>query len=352
MKVENRFKELLSTLKNNDKHFKYDYSHSSKVILLTSKHRSVKFRVEQIGVLNKEYKIFTDYGQESETELRYVNKCPNQKAVALVIINLLEHLDANYLFVVLKEYNSKGTVLHGKYGYYNYKFVCPLSDNPDTECELTLSYGGMNESFKHAYIPFVHQIEKLENDLRDKILAKQRESRSQRKTTNGHTDIDPKKAILSSYITELTELSNHINCSIMGTIIKLKTNNYKELLSTYGYTQYKTIGNIHAYQFYDTLGLTKYKIEIQPEYDSSYFMEINLNNNNVVREFEIQSYQELKDVLDKYEPSWWLPTHLLLNKQGERKEITDFENFINEHSLNEIMTYIILYKKKKGRINH
>jgi len=349
MKVENRFKELLNTLENTGQYFEHDYSHSSKVILLTSEFRSVKFRVEQIGVLNKEYKIFTDYGQESETELRYVNKCPNQKAVAFVISNLIEHLDANYLFVVLKEYDSKGTVLHGKYKDFKYKFTCFLSDNPNNECELTLSYGNISESCKHEYVPFVSQIEKLENDLRDKIIAKRKESSSQRKITNGHTNIDPKKAILSKYVSDIIDLANDTEHSIVEMIREIKTNNYKELLSAYGYVRPETQGNKQAYIFYDTLGLTKYKIEIQPEYDSSYFMEIDRNKDKVVKDFEIQSYQELKDVLDKYKPRWQLPSHILLNKEYESKEITGFENFINEHSLNEIMTYVYQYILKKGR---
>ncbi|WNM51310.1 hypothetical protein Alsa4_CDS0180 [Staphylococcus phage Alsa_4] len=349
MKAENRFKELLNILENNGKYFEHDCSYNSKVILLTSKHRSVKFRVEQIGVLNKEYKIFTDYGQESETELRYVNKCSNQKAVALVIINLLEHLDANWLFVELKEYDSKGTILHGRYKDFKYKFEYYFLDNIDNERELTLSYGDISESCKYSYVPFVSQIEKLENDLRDKIIAKHKESRSQRKITNGHTNIDPKKAILSKYVSDIIDLANDTEHSIVEMIREIKANNYKELLSAYGYVRPETQGNKQVYIFYDTLGLTKYKIEIQPEYDSSYFMEIDRNKDKVKKDFEIQSYQELKDVLDKYKPRWQLPSHILLNKEYESKEITGFENFINEHSLNEIMTYVYQYILKKGR---
>lgn len=348
MKAENRFKELLDTLENNGKHFEHDCSHNSKVILLTSEFRTVKFRVEQIGVLNKEYKIFTDYGQESETELRYVNKCPNQKAVASVISNLLEHLDTNYLFVILKEHDTKGTVVHGKYKDFRYKFTC-FFNSPNNECELTFSCDNISVSRKQEYVPFVSQIENLENVLRDKILAKHKESRSQRKVSKGHTDIDPKKAMISEYVNDIIDLAKGADHSITEMVKEIKANNYKELLSAYGYIQPETQGNKQVYIFYDTLGLTKYKIEIQPEYDSSYFMEIDRNKDKVVKDFEIQSYQELKDVLDKYKPRWQLPSHTLLNKEYESKEITGFENFINEHSLNEIISYVYQYILKEGR---
>lgn len=348
MKAENRFKELLNTLENTGQYFEHDCSHNSKVILLTSDYRTVKFRVEQIGVLNKEYKIFTDYGKESETELRYVNKCPNQKAVASVITNLLAHIDANYLFVILKEHDTKGTVLHGKYKDFRYKFTC-FFNSPNNECELTFSCDNISVSRKQEYVPFVSQIENLENVLRDKILAKHSESRSQRKVAKGHTDIDPKKAMISEYVNDIIDLAKGTNHSIAEMVKEIKANNYKELLSAYGYIQPEIKDNKHVYIFYDTLGLTKYKFEIQPEYDSSYFMEINRNTGNVVNDFEIQSYKELKDVLDKYKPRWQLPSHILLNKEYESKEITGFENFINEHSLNEIMTYVYQYILKRGR---
>ena len=348
MKVENRFKELLNTLDNTGQYFEHDCSHNSKVILLTSDYRTVKFRVEQIGVLNKEYKIFTDYGKESETELRYVNTCPNQKAVALVITNLLAHIDANYLFVILKEHDAKGTVVHGKYKDFRYKFTC-FFNSPNNECELTFSCDNISVSRKQEYVPFVSQIENLENVLRDKILAKHKESRSQRKVSKGHTDIDPKKAMISEYVNDIIDLAKGADHSITEMVKEIKANNYKELLSAYGYIQPETQGSKQIYIFYDTLGLIKYKFEIQPEYDSSYFMEINRNTGNVVNDFEIQSYKELKDVLEKYKPHWWLPTHILLNKQYESKEISNFNNFINEHSLNEIISYVYQYILKEGR---
>lgn len=348
MKVENRFKELLNTLDNTGQYFEHDCSHNSKVILLTSDYRTVKFRVEQIGVLNKEYKIFTDYGKESETELRYVNTCPNQKAVALVITNLLAHIDANYLFVILKEHDAKGTVVHGKYKDFRYKFTC-FFNSPNNECELTFSCDNISVSRKQEYVPFVSQIENLENVLRDKILAKHKESRSQRKVSKGHTDIDPKKAMISEYVNDIIDLAKGADHSITEMVKEIKANNYKELLSAYGYIQPETQGSKQIYIFYDTLGLIKYKFEIQPEYDSSYFMEINRNTGNVVNDFEIQSYKELKDVLEKYKPHWWLPTHILPNKQYESKEISNFNNFINEHSLNEIISYVYQYILKEGR---